>query len=541
MNGKLFLLLSCGLLAAWQCAAIAPPSGGPKDTTPPELISADPPSETVRLLDQTIELHFSEYMGEQSFIKGIRFSPFLEGEHHVSFKGDRVFITFPEGVKNEMTVVMTLSRDIKDEHGVEMAKAVQLAYSTGDEIDHGVIRGKVYGESVSAVYLFHDDHGDSLLLGRPNYIAETEDDGSFEFNFLASGKYKILTVERGVTGLQLDPKRMSYGLPFFSGIELDSIYTGVRMRLFKEEEPLRLLSGEWKDWNWGKLHFNNEFVEGMAIQGLNIGGQEMEWFGHPDDEKAIIVTVSDTIQREKEKISFEKIVMDHSVLLDSSGVNVSIPAAGDTNYLTLVTPASKLAVTPDQSGPPVELVFSRPLGDRLLTNLKIDLMIDDTTMVNYKYMILSPMKIAVIPQNGWEPKQSYQLKLFRHETSSIKETFKDSVITIKIETTRPQGYGGFSGSVKGYDSGNLITHIKSVENNEWNFKSVVNSERRFEYNNIPESSYIFFVFDDRDQNTEYSHGSAFPFEPSEWFYVLPDTIEIRANWDIEYQPILMDK
>ncbi len=537
MNSKLFPLLFCGSFVAWQCAAIAPPSGGPKDSTPPELLSATPPSGTVRLLEQVIKLTFSEYMDEKSFMDGIRIAPVLDDDPLIKFKGDHVIVTFPDGVKNDMTVVLTLSRSIKDEHGVELAKPVQLAYSTGDEIDSGVISGKVYASQPAAVYLFNDDDSDTLLLSKPNYISETEDNGVFEFNYLSSGKYKIMAVERGVAGFQLDQKRMSYGVPFFTGVELDSIFSAVRIRLFKEKEPLRLLSGEWKDWNWGQLHFNNELVEGMAIQGLKIGGQEMDWFNHPENDKAIIVTVSDTIQSQKEKISFKKILIDQTVLLDSSAINVSIPVESDTNYLSLVTPAAKVTITPDQSGPPIVLVFPRPLSDLLINNLNIDLMIDDTNTVEFSYKVESPMNISVIPQNGWEPKQSYQLNLFRHETNNIKETFKDSITTVKIETTRPRGYGGFSGSVAGYESGNLITKIISVENNEWNFKSVVNSEGRFEYKDIPESAYIFSVFDDRDQDTEYSHGKAYPYEPSEWFYVLPDTIEIRTNWDIEYQPI----
>ena len=541
MNSKFFSLLFFGSLVFWQCAAIAPPTGGPKDTTPPELLLADAPSGTVRLLEQVIEMTFSEYMDEKSFVHGIRIAPVLDSDPLIKYKGDRIVVTFPDGVRNDMTVVLTLSRSIKDEHGVELAKPIQLAYSTGDEIDTGVIKGKVYASQPAAVYLFNDDDSDTLLLSKPNYISETEDDGSFEFNYLSSGKYKLLAVERGVAGLQLDQKRMSYGVPFITGVALDSIFTAVRMRLFKEEEPLRLMNSEWKDWNWGELHFNNELVEGMTIQDLKIGGKDLAWFIHPDNDNAIIVTVSDTIQSNKEKISFKKILIDQTVLLDSSAINVSIPVESDSNYLSLVTPTSKVSITPDQYGPPIELVFSRPLGGLLLENLKIDLMINDTIAVEFSYKIESPMKISVTPQNGWEPKKSYQMNLFRHETTLEKETFKDSITTIKIETTRPQGYGGFSGSVAGYDSGKLITKIISVENNKWNFKSVVNSGGRFEYKDIPESAYIFSVFDDRDQNTEYSHGKAYPFKPSEWFYVLPDTIEIRANWDIEYQPIYVEQ
>lgn len=541
MNTKLFLLLFCASVISWRCAAFAPPSGGKKDTTPPELVSASPPSGTVRLLEQVVELTFSEYMDKNSFTTGIRIAPILEEDPVVKFKGNRVSVFFPDGVKNDMTVVLTLSRAIKDEHGVELAKPIQLAYSTGDEIDTGIIKGRVYSSIPAAVYLFNDDGSDTLLLSKPNYISETEDNGSFEFNYLSPGKYKILALERSAAGLQLDQRRMSYGVPSTDGFELDSIITDIRMRLFNEKESLRLLRGEWKDWNWGQLFFNNEIMDSVTISGLKIGDKNMEWFNHPDDEKAIVVTLTDTIQNEKEQISFKHISLNQRILVDTSVVNVSIPTEVDTHYLSLSSPENKTSITPNKSGPPIDLVFSRPLTDSLLNNIHFDLMIDDTNNVSINQTINSPMKISIIPKDGWKSKKDYQLKLFRHDASKEKQTFKDSVIIINIETTRPQGYGGFTGLIEGYESAQLITEIHSVEKAEWSFNSVVNSEGRFEYKLIPESSYIFHVFEDVDKDKAFSNGKAYPYKPSEWFYVLPDTIEIRANWDIEFQPFHVGK
>jgi hypothetical protein len=46
-------------------------------------------------------------------------------------------------------------------------------------------------------------------------------------------------------------------------------------------------------------------------------------------------------------------------------------------------------------------------------------------------------------------------------------------------------------------------------------------------------------FQDTDSNKHYSHGSAFPHHVAEWFTVLPDTIEVRANWDKVIPPIYL--
>ena len=50
---------------------------------------------------------------------------------------------------------------------------------------------------------------------------------------------------------------------------------------------------------------------------------------------------------------------------------------------------------------------------------------------------------------------------------------------------------------------------------------------------------ILMIIDDLDRNGDYSYGLAYPFRPSEWFYIHPDTFYVRANWDIDVGPIKM--
>ena len=67
LNGFLFLLMSC--------AAIQSPNGGPKDITPPFLISTFPENGKTNFLDQKIVLEFSEYLNSNSIQKSIKILP----------------------------------------------------------------------------------------------------------------------------------------------------------------------------------------------------------------------------------------------------------------------------------------------------------------------------------------------------------------------------------------------------------------------------------------------------------------------------------
>ena len=94
------------------------------------------------------------------------------------------------------------------------------------------------------------------------------------------------------------------------------------------------------------------------------------------------------------------------------------------------------------------------------------------------------------------------------------------------------GYGGLNGQ---FERPDMITVIQlaSMEKEPEIFHSGVNSNHQFKFQNIPEGPYRLMIIDDVDQSGAYTFGKASPFLPSEWFYVHPDTFEVRANWDID--------
>ncbi len=541
MKTKFWLIpISLMGLFAWQCAAIGSPGGGLKDNTPPELLSADPPSGTVNLSSIKVQLKFSEYMDEKSFENGIRFAPVFREQPNIHIKGDEVIITLPDEITRDMTVVITLSRMIKDEHGVELAYPIQLAYSTGNKIHHGTIRGNVYSGQPTSVYLFQENDSDTLMLSPPDYISETGDDGSFEFNFLPDSTYEVLSIDRAASGARLDPSRMAYGVYWERNIFLDSLKTDIRLRLHREESPLRLLRGEWLGWNHGQIYFNNQLPREIVFNNLKIGTKKLNWFINPADRTSVMVATNDSLRNKKEQISFSSIMLDEKILLDSSSIMVGIPSERDTSYLRIIQPESKVTVIPDRTGPPLELIFSRPIGETLVNHYIFLLFTDDTTNVEINQEMTTPMSLSFFPLKGWQGESSYQLKIIRLDTIELKNALKDSVTLIDITTNRQLGYGGLLGSISGI-SGNLVAEINHTENMAWKFMSIVNSSGQFEFIEIPEGKYTFSLFEDIDNNFVYSYGKVYPFKPSEWFYESGDTIEVRANWDIELSPLYLEQ
>ena len=116
-------------------------------------------------------------------------------------------IDFPADLERDQTYVINLSRNITDEHGVELAEAISLAYSTGDKISKGSISGIVYGEGKSAVHLWKIKNHNNLqeiFLTEPNYITDVSNKGIFTFQYLSKADYLILSMDRNFAGMPLN-------------------------------------------------------------------------------------------------------------------------------------------------------------------------------------------------------------------------------------------------------------------------------------------------------------------------------------------------
>ena len=73
------VILVSSTIYMYSCAAIAPPSGGPEDTTPPELISSFPKSGSTNFTGGEVILKFSEYLNKAS----------IKNETDIKFKTHR--------------------------------------------------------------------------------------------------------------------------------------------------------------------------------------------------------------------------------------------------------------------------------------------------------------------------------------------------------------------------------------------------------------------------------------------------------------------
>ena len=119
---------------------------------------------------------------------------------------------------------------------------------------------------------------------------------------------------------------------------------------------------------------------------------------------------------------------------------------------------------------------------------------------------------------------------------------KDSMLIINIKTSLFRKFGSLTGNlIEGHShNGPLVAKLSSLEKEQYSQDVFVNSNSSFKINKIPEGIYYLMFYNDLDENNNYSYGSLSPYQASEWFEIIPDTISIRSNWDMEITNIKLN-
>lgn len=179
------------------CAQIGSPTGGPRDSLPPVLISANPKLLTTNFKSNKITLYFDEYIDVQEVQTNLLVSPFPKINPTVDFKLKTVTVKLKDTLLPNTTYAINFGNAIRDNNEGNPFKNFTYVFSTGNTIDSLEAGGKVIiaetGKKDSTIIaLLYRNADDSIVQKRkPDYIAKLDSSGNFTFKNLSAGKYKI--------------------------------------------------------------------------------------------------------------------------------------------------------------------------------------------------------------------------------------------------------------------------------------------------------------------------------------------------------------
>lgn len=203
VTGRTNAIVALILCWVWcSCAQVGAPSGGPTDNTPPALLDGFPEMGAVNVQANSMTLEFDEYVKTRNLGQQLLVSPPLERPLEAIVRGRQVELTWDEDLKRNTTYVFQFGDGIVDVNEGNAAKSLIRAFSTGPDLDTLKLAGRVVqavggaGVKGCRVMLYPAEWPvDSVLEGvNPWYVASTNEQGRFEFQFLPLRAFRCLAV-----------------------------------------------------------------------------------------------------------------------------------------------------------------------------------------------------------------------------------------------------------------------------------------------------------------------------------------------------------
>lgn len=181
-----------------SCATPTSPSGGEPDRTGPVVIETIPKNETTNFTGNRLIFEFEDFVDRNSFEQAFRMEPDLNLEYSISWRRQTARVTFSDPFPDTTTIVFTLGSDLRDTRNNRVKQPIQLAISTGPEIDRGKITARVLNAESGRIF----ESGKVLLYRHPvdlskpaNYIGEPDTSATITFNYLRGGEYKAFWLD----------------------------------------------------------------------------------------------------------------------------------------------------------------------------------------------------------------------------------------------------------------------------------------------------------------------------------------------------------
>lgn len=195
------------------CAQVGMPIGGPKDTLPPVLLSANPPNKTVNFKGDRVVLTFDEYVQLENAIQKLIVSPVPKKNPNVDYRLKTVTIRIKDTLQENTTYKIELGNAIRDINENNPIPDFTYVFSTGSYIDSLEMAGNVEvaqtgGVDTTLIVMLYSDLSDSAVFKeKPRFITKVDNKGEFNFTNLPAGTYNIFALkdesgQRRYTSLQ---------------------------------------------------------------------------------------------------------------------------------------------------------------------------------------------------------------------------------------------------------------------------------------------------------------------------------------------------
>ena len=182
------------------CASMGMPTGGPRDSLPPVLISVTPADSTLQFTGKKITFVFNEYIQLDNVFQQLLVSPTPKIAPDVRSHLRTMTVNIKDTLEPNTTYVFDFGNAVKDINEQNPLRGFTYLFTTGDVLDSLELTGKVVlaesGKTDSTLQVvLHTSFEDSAVRKTPRYRAKLDGQGNFRFRYLPADTFALYAVK----------------------------------------------------------------------------------------------------------------------------------------------------------------------------------------------------------------------------------------------------------------------------------------------------------------------------------------------------------
>ena len=522
------LFLFFGIILWVSCGQKGLPTGGPKDTVPPKIVSSTPGNYQTNFNQTEWKFKFDEYVQLKNFAKNFIISPPVAKFPEFKLVGKTLILNFNEPFKENTTYNVFFGEGIADFNEGNVLDSNHFVFSTGMVLDSLEFTGKIIDaytlipEKEMIVGLYKNLNDTAPLKLIPDYFTKVKD-GEFKFTNLAAGEYQIFGLNDLNNNYKFD--QPTEKIAFHSStitIAKDKKDTSFVLKSFIPI-PTKQFSKLQSNTTAGKLEivfntpvtkdFKWEFLALENTQGF-VDVFEQKW---SDTKDTLTLFSKDFIANTNNRFA---------LLFTDKNLHDTLRFRADFKQKS--APKSL-------NNPSIGVSISEPVGVQF--GLPI-LNVDDSKFWVYKdanlirdYSIVKDKQNIYI-QHNWQKGGDYKLILLPNAYTDLmgsnKDTLKFPISFLKDGTTANLDLKfDFKIPAKQYVL-LMLMGDKVVDT-----KILKQSSGTLNWKGVKPGLYRFKLVLDENEDLRWTSGQYLPAIAPEKVINFPEEINLRANWDME--------
>ncbi len=266
------LYKSCFIIVLSACASVTSPTGGPRDKTPPELVTSSPSNNQKNFRGKSITITFSEDIKLKDPKEEILIVPSVGKNTKYSVKKRKLLIEPELDWQPNTTYSINFREGVQDLTEGNPAENLRLAFSTGATIDSLSIKGivkEMFSEKIPTkitVALYQADTFD-IFKHSPIYFTKSDKDGYFSIQNLKAGKYFVFAFDDKNKNLKAESKTEKFGY-VLQPLDLPQPNDSVEISLMGvDTRPITITNIRHTD-KTSRIRFNKQ-VDSLTVAGIS--------------------------------------------------------------------------------------------------------------------------------------------------------------------------------------------------------------------------------------------------------------------------------